>query len=94
VKLGDKVRTGQALALLGNSGNSDAPHLHFQLVDANSPFGSEGIPYELETFTELGVVTNSATLDAGQASWHPKPGEQPVVHAREFPADKAVVDFP
>jgi murein DD-endopeptidase len=94
VKLGDKVRTGQALALLGNSGNSDAPHLHFQVVDANSPFGSEGIPYELETFTELGVVTDSAMLDAGQASWHPKPGEQPVVHAREFPADKAVVDFP
>lgn len=80
VKLGDKVRMGQALALLGNSGNSDAPHLHFQLVDANSPLGSEGIPYELETFTELGVVTDSATLDAGQASWHPKSGEQPVVH--------------
>jgi hypothetical protein len=35
------VREGQALALLGNSGNSDAPRLRFQLVDADSPFGSE-----------------------------------------------------
>lgn len=93
VKVGDKVRTGQVLALLGNSGNSDAPHLHFQLVNANSPFGSEGIPYELETFTELGVVADSAALDAGQA-WQPKPSERPVVHSREFPADKAVLNLP
>src|SRR5262249_7723437 len=33
VKRGDHVRAGQVLALLGNSGNSDAPHLHFHLVD-------------------------------------------------------------
>jgi murein DD-endopeptidase MepM/ murein hydrolase activator NlpD len=87
------VRVGQVLALLGNSGNSDAPHLHFQLVDANSPFGSEGIPYELETFTEVGVVADSEALDAGQA-WRPKPGERPVDHRREFPADQAVLIFP
>lgn len=41
---------------LGNSGNSDAPHLHFQLTGGNSPMGSEGIPYELEVFTQLGVL--------------------------------------
>jgi murein DD-endopeptidase len=35
VKLGHTVKAGQLLALLGNSGNSDAPHLHFQLMDAN-----------------------------------------------------------
>jgi murein DD-endopeptidase len=93
VKLGDKVRAGQALALLGNSGNSDAPHLHFQLMDANSPFGAEGIAYELQTFTELGVVADPAALDAGQA-WRPKFGERPVVHPREFPTDRAVLVFP
>jgi hypothetical protein len=47
VKLGDHVNAGQALARLGNSGNSDAPHLRFQSTDGNSPMGSEGIPYEL-----------------------------------------------
>src|SRR5262249_17899379 len=29
VKLGDEVKAGQVLAHLGNSGNSDGPHLHF-----------------------------------------------------------------
>ncbi|MCX6285893.1 MAG: M23 family metallopeptidase [Bacteroidetes bacterium] len=31
VKAGDKVKKGQPLALLVNSGNSDAPHLHFEI---------------------------------------------------------------
>jgi murein DD-endopeptidase len=94
IKLGDTVKTGQVLALLGNSGNSDAPHLHFQLMDANSPIGAEGIPYEFEGFTQLGSVDDeAAVLDAGQP-WRPKTQATPVVHRREFPFDNAVVTFP
>jgi murein DD-endopeptidase MepM/ murein hydrolase activator NlpD len=50
VKLGDHVKRGQVLGLVGNSGNSIEPHLHFHLSDANSLLGSEGIPYALESF--------------------------------------------
>ena len=93
VKLGDHVNAGQVLARLGNSGNSDAPHLHFQLTDGNSPMSSEGIPYELEVFTQLGVLGDQeGVLDKGQA-WQPKAQEKPVVHRGEFPIDKAVVNF-
>ena len=45
VKLGDRVRQGQVVGLVGNSGNSTEPHLHFHLSDGNSPLGSEGVPY-------------------------------------------------
>jgi murein DD-endopeptidase len=95
VKLGDAVKAGQALARLGNSGNSDEPHLHFQLTDANSPLGAEGIPYELEMFTQLGALDDeaSAVLDKGEA-WRPTNPPAPVVHRREFPVDKAVVILP
>ena len=49
VSVGAKVRRGQVLGLLGNSGNSDAPHLHFHIADGPSPFGSEGVPYIFES---------------------------------------------
>jgi murein DD-endopeptidase len=93
VKVGDNVKASQALALVGNSGNSDAPHLHLQVTDANSPMGSEGIPYEFETFTQLGMIDGPDVLDTGKA-WQPKTGERPVAHRREFPLDNAVVTFP
>jgi murein DD-endopeptidase MepM/ murein hydrolase activator NlpD len=50
VKLGDHVRRGQVLGLVGNSGNSTEPHLHFHMSNGNSPLGSEGIPYALDSF--------------------------------------------
>lgn len=93
VKVGDTVKAGQVLALLGNSGNSDGPHLHFQLTDTNSPLASEGIPYEIETFTQLGALKDSGMLDKGE-SWQPKPGARPIVRHREFPINNAVITFP
>jgi hypothetical protein len=50
VKVGDHVKRGQALALVGNSGNSDEPHLHFHVSDRNSMLDAEGVPYLLESF--------------------------------------------
>jgi biotin carboxyl carrier protein len=54
VKVGDKVRKGQAIGLLGNSGNTSGPHLHFHLGDANSLNGCEGIPFVFESFEVVG----------------------------------------
>jgi murein DD-endopeptidase len=45
---GDRVRRGDVLGLLGNSGNSTAPHLHFHVTDRPSFLEANGIPYHFE----------------------------------------------
>ncbi len=44
VSPGDRVVPGQRLAHVGHSGNSTAPHLHFQLMDHHDPWKAQGIP--------------------------------------------------
>jgi hypothetical protein len=41
--VGDMVRTGQTLGLIGNSGNSLMPHLHFHMMDGADPFTAKGL---------------------------------------------------
>ena len=57
VRVGDTVTEGQILGLMGNSGNSDLPHLHFQVVtDTPSFLGAEGYPHVYRSFDVIGGV--------------------------------------
>ena len=56
VKPGDKVTKGQVIAKLGNTGNSDASHMHFHLMNGPSVLGSDGVPYVIDTFDYDGQV--------------------------------------
>ncbi|MDT5064152.1 MAG: hypothetical protein QOK02_307 [Mycobacterium sp.] len=51
VKPGDQLTTGQVIANLGNSGNTDAPHLHFHVMNTPDPLMSDGIPFIFKSFT-------------------------------------------
>lgn len=90
VKVGDHVKKGQVIGRLGNSGNSDAPHLHFHLGDANAPLGSEGIPWVFERYERLDVLTSMVA--AVTAGW--KPSGAPSPRTRELPLENEVVRFP
>ena len=57
VEAGERVRRGQVLARAGNSGNTTAPHLHFQLTSRNSPLASNGVPYVFDDFTLEGRIS-------------------------------------
>lgn len=43
VKEGDKVQKGDLLGLVGNSGNSSEPHIHFHVADSPDPLNSKSI---------------------------------------------------
>ena len=79
VKVGDRVRRGQVLGLVGNSGNSTEPHLHFHVSDANSPLGSEGVPYAHESLDVVGRCR--ATLgDCARGAAETRRGQMPAAN--------------
>jgi len=85
VKPGDRVRRGQVMGLVGNSGNSTEPHLHFHISNANSPLASEGLPYVFESFEQQGQGFG----------WKPSATDPPAQkHSMEIPLQNAVVRFP
>jgi hypothetical protein len=88
VKVGDRVNAGDVLGLVGNSGNSTEPHLHFQVMNANSIPASQGIPYALQQFTLR--FKGSWQGDDFKLS----PLETPIVYRQEIPLEDEVVDFP
>lgn len=89
VAVGQTVKKGDVLGLLGNSGNSDAPHLHFQICDSNSFFSAEGLPYVFDSFSVTGY--GSLTPD-GDIAYNPLP--VPVLHRYELMENYTVLSFP
>jgi Peptidase family M23 len=88
VKVGDKVITGQVLGLLGNSGNTDGPHLHFHVMDGPSPLRSNGLPYVFTNFEGQGVLRDEGEAVSIDKSALAGP------HQNQLPLNAQVVSFP
>ncbi len=61
VEEGQRLRTGQKLGRLGNSGNTSGAHLHFGLTDSAQTLGSNSLPFEIDRFRLQGNAEPSDT---------------------------------
>lgn len=69
VSVGQTVKAGDVVGELGNSGNTDAPHLHFHVMDGPDPLASNGLPFQFDSFQLTGQAAGDAfdQIMGGQA---------------------------
>lgn len=60
VRRGQRLRTGDQIGRLGNSGNTDKPHLHFGIQKRPDPL-SDSVPFEIDNFTLEGNLDPTST---------------------------------
>ncbi len=96
VAAGDRVTRGQVLGLVGNTGNSIAPHLHFHVMDSPSPLVSNGLPYEIERFEITAHTPGTAAFDHAEESGSPlalTPVDPAQTATKALPLDQAIITF-
>jgi hypothetical protein len=96
VHKGDHVKLGQAIGLVGNTGNSVAPHLHFQVMDRPSSLASSGLPYEIKDFQVIGKTPGTKAFDEAEEKGTPVTviPMSPSNKVRDaFPLDQLVISF-
>jgi len=85
VKAGDHVAPGEVIAQLGNNGNSDMAHLHFQLMDSRNFAQSQGVPYVFDRYRLIGradAETDRIIVDG-----------RPALRENALPLSLSIVDF-
>lgn len=95
VNLGDRVRKGQVLGTLGNTGNTSAPHLHFHLM-AGPTLASDGLPYTFDRIEVAGQIPLESEEEfySFEGDWRSALLPQPSPREQEFPLFLTVVNFP
>jgi Peptidase family M23 len=97
VSKGQAVSRGQQLGLIGTSGNSTTPHLHFQVMTTPTFFPTDSPPFVFDHYTLLGQITERIWDDdlglqpTGVLPFAPAP--RAAARANEMPLDRTVIRF-
>ena len=65
VKLGNRVRAGDPIGEVGNSGDSLEPHLHFHVMSKPDPVEGDGIPLVFENWNAVSYSRTPAARQQG-----------------------------
>jgi murein DD-endopeptidase MepM/ murein hydrolase activator NlpD len=90
------VERGDVLALVGNSGNSLAPHLHFHVMSGPLSLASNGLPYIIDLYTVTGQSAGTDAFDKAEQEGTrlavtPVDAAEKITNA--MPLDQRVMDF-
>jgi murein DD-endopeptidase MepM/ murein hydrolase activator NlpD len=96
VHAGETVTPGQVIGLVGNSGNTIAPHLHFQLMSRPLSLAANGLPYEIGAFQITAISPGTEAFDKAEADGTPlaiKPVTPPDHVTNALPLDQLIISF-
>jgi hypothetical protein len=94
VRQGARLRPGDLIGRVGNSGNSTAPHLHFELMDAPSPSFADvtGLLFVFDTQLFEGIVSEDVDFASGAPLTVNRTGAG-VVRRGQMPARNGVFGY-
>jgi hypothetical protein len=83
--------------LVGDTGNSIVPHLHFQVTDGPTSLASNGLPYEISEFEVTGKTLGTKAFDEAESNGTllaVTPFNPAQAVKRSIPLDQLIVSFP
>lgn len=96
VRVGEQVALGQMIGLVGDTGNSIVPHLHFQVMGAPSSLASNGLPYEINDFEVTGKTPGTSGFDEAESNGTVlavTPFSPPQVIKQAMPLDQLIISL-
>jgi Peptidase family M23 len=96
VHVGDRVKAGDKLGLLGNSGNTTGPHLHFQISDRPSTLATTSLPFVFENMVLESRIPGSLDeidSESTKGTALPMDTKDAKPLTRMMPLSRDVIDF-